>query len=344
MVWKRIFKDISLLLLAAGVFAGLYFASYDWDKGKFSGYSFVLWIIVSLVVTYFSLQFFWWIKRRRGLSSPSKIYKVLSLRKADLVSDKERHLQDKIIPIIEQLGSNTIRTIDSLYPRVIFEFPKEHKYGFMYQNSIEVISSKEHRFSSVLKDEYPIALSIRRRSVKSGIKNETLQISSSEFFTFNSTHSIFYEEILKKKEINSILEELKDSLEQLSFNGRFISGKITLFENVDLLLQLVSLIHDIVMLKDFGDMEIEQLVCYQCGDPFEITEGVCTSCKAPRPSCIVCLLDMKPSEKKKVVQTPCCGVYAHRDHIISWLETDSTCPNCKKDMFLWLRKLKQTIK
>ena len=338
---KRTFKIAGPVLLFAGYCVGLYFASYDKDEGKLNGYILALLILASIVALYLFLQLFSWLKRRRSKRFALQAYEVMALRKDELVDEKTKLIVEKIIPILEENKALNIRITEDLFPRVLFDFSENSKYAFLNRVSLEVISSSELRLEAVLKINYPISLSIKRELKKIDTEKVSLKIPSSKYYSFYSNHPILYEEILVKKEVEELLDEIKSSLELISFNGRFIDSKFNSYETIKDLLLLANFIHDIVMLKDFGDVEVENLVCYECGDPFDITEEVCTKCKAPRPTCIVCLLDLKPSEKKKVIQTPCCRVYTHRDHIVAWLETDSTCPNCKTDQFLWLRKLKQ---
>jgi len=59
---------------------------------------------------------------------------------------------------------------------------------------------------------------------------------------------------------------------------------------------------------------------------------VCDDCNSPRPRCIICYQDLKPSEEENVVILPCCQIYAHREHIKVWLRKKPSCPNCHADL------------
>jgi hypothetical protein len=339
--WSSLLKTFFPIILAAGYIVGLYYASYDWEDREVNGYMLAFLILASIIAAYLFLQIFWWFKRRRSRGSPSRIYKVMALRKDDLVDEKAVLIQEQILPILERNEAQNVRITDDLFPRIIFDFPENHQYNYLNQVSIEVISHDQIILRAVLRVEYPISLSIKRGSKKKEAEEYLENIQSSEYYHFYSTHQVLYEEILVKEEIDKLLVAMIDNLELISFNGRFILGKFEHSKQISNFLVLANLVHDVVMLKDFSDVEIENLICYECGDPFETGEDICTHCNAPRPTCIICLLDLKLSEKKIVVQTPCCNVYTHRDHMITWLEKDTKCPNCKKDQFLWLRKLKQ---
>ena len=58
----------------------------------------------------------------------------------------------------------------------------------------------------------------------------------------------------------------------------------------------------------------------------------CKKCLAKRPTYVVCLLNIDSSEKEGIMRLPCCGVYAHINHIEQWLEKNSKCPNCHQDL------------
>ncbi|MHA2358275.1 MAG: RING finger domain-containing protein [Candidatus Heimdallarchaeaceae archaeon] len=104
---------------------------------------------------------------------------------------------------------------------------------------------------------------------------------------------------------------------------------------------LISRINTIVLESEgIKEYEIEKLECYGCKDIFDPLEDTCNVCGAPRPRCLICYADLKPSEQEEVVELPCCGIFAHKEHIISWLSQESICPNCHIDLSSWLTKLK----
>jgi hypothetical protein len=131
------------------------------------------------------------------------------------------------------------------------------------------------------------------------------------------------------------------NIKSVTFNGKFVSGILSSPYEVYQILELIRLLYQEISIDDYGDVDVEELLCYECDDSFKAQEEKCDKCNASRPTCCVCLLDLKPSEKQEVVRTPCCEVYAHRDHILTWLEKNPKCPNCKKDLYLWIRTLKQ---
>ncbi len=337
-VWKKLLRDFIVVSILGGILVGFYFASligYEFEWTVFLAYIFLLGIVGIMVVF-----LYWSIKRKRESRSPRQIREVELLRMDDLISAEEHLLNDKIIPIVNKMGGINSKESGEITPRLTFEFHKDHKFGFLRNLSLKVFSLDDIILNSLLRVEYPISLSIKKKS-RHELQTHEIEIESSQYFVFHTSHQVALEEIFSEKKFDDMLIQIKDSLTSITLNGKFVTAVITDYSIIEPLFKLITFIHDVIMLKDFGDTEVEKLMCYQCGDLFKSDEEKCDNCQAPRPTCIVCLLDMKPSEIHKVVLTPCCEVYAHRDHLISWLETKAKCPNCKKDLFLWLRTLKQ---
>ena len=93
------------------------------------------------------------------------------------------------------------------------------------------------------------------------------------------------------------------------------------------------------LFSGIDEYEVERLECYNCGDPFDVSEEVCDKCNSPRPRCIICHLDLKRTDQEEVVTLPCCDIYSHKNHIISWLKQNPHCPNCHKNLSHWLNKV-----
>ena len=339
--WQKAIRDTIILLIIFGIIIGLYFASLTGPAQTFEWGVFFIYLFIAFVASLIIIYIYWTIKRKRETLSPKKIKTIEAIRMTDLISDEEHVLNDKIKPILNNISVQDIKDSEGTIPRVTFKFHKDHKFNFLYNLSIEVFSSDDIRLNAILRQDYPISLSIKRKTHQETQSTNESQIESSQFFSFHTSHPVAFKEIFTKKEFDKLLLEIKDTLTNLVFNGKFVETSFTHFSALLPLFGLITFIHDELMLKDFGDMEVEQLTCYECGDIFETDENKCNKCGAPRPRCIVCLLDLKFSEKDKVIRTPCCDVFAHRHHLINWLETNPTCPNCKKDLFLLLRTLKK---
>ena len=89
------------------------------------------------------------------------------------------------------------------------------------------------------------------------------------------------------------------------------------------------------ILNTIATFDVDELRCYSCNDIFDLTEEVCNNCGASRPKCVICYQDIRIEEKGDLIQLPCCNVYVHEKHIITWLKQNKKCPNCRKNLMKW---------
>lgn len=76
--------------------------------------------------------------------------------------------------------------------------------------------------------------------------------------------------------------------------------------------------------------EMLPITCSSCGDAFQYRNEVCPSCGSEKPKCFVCLSDF--SSQDDIIKTTCCQKYAHKEHVLNWLNIDGRCPNCKQEI------------
>ena len=167
--------------------------------------------------------------------------------------------------------------------------------------------------------------------------NHVYQIFSSEPETWRT--------VFEDRALSTRLTLLRSKLSYILIHKEDMEVVIFNENDFETILELIAQIAGIVKKPEasYETLDIEELQCYSCGDPFDSLEQECTKCEAPRPRCTVCLLDLRPSEKDLVVELPCCGVYAHKDHIISWLSENPKCPNCTTDLESFLTLVDATI-
>ncbi|MBN1329518.1 MAG: hypothetical protein JXA54_08605 [Candidatus Heimdallarchaeota archaeon] len=78
--------------------------------------------------------------------------------------------------------------------------------------------------------------------------------------------------------------------------------------------------------------EIETIfTCFNCGEILLDKEGLCPVCGSPKPVCAVCFSEL--TNKDEVVKLPCCSLYAHKLHILNYLEIKGQCPKCQQILF-----------
>ena len=251
-------------------------------------------------------------------------------------SNENQIVNETIVPSLEKIGATNIQATYEFPPRITFNFPPDNTLEFLANVSLVLKGSEMITLEALLLYEYPFSLSIRKIDVKN-LKDANFR----DLYYIFSTRESLMETVSNNQKIQSILMKQALHIKSVTFKGKFVSGILTSPFEIYQLLELIRLIYLEISIDDYGDIDVEELLCYSCGDKFEVNEEKCTSCNAKRPTCCVCLLDLKPSEKDEVVSTPCCEVYAHKEHILAWLENNPRCPNCKKDLYLWIRTLKQ---
>ena len=224
-----------------------------------------------------------------------------------------------------------------------FNVPKGHKYDLFKAIKITRESRRDVKVVGILNKVIPSYLDIRPANSGYGTtKDSFIIIDLKRSFNFYSTAPDMWREIFTDENIKSIFLENTSLIKHYYVRGEYLEAIASYDETIISILSVTKLIHE-GMKQLFGvleDYQIEKLVCYNCKDPFDPLEEVCDKCGASRPRCIVCLLDLYPSEiDEDVVTTPCCGVYTHKDHIIVWLKQNPICPNCHENLKHWLGQL-----
>ena len=72
------------------------------------------------------------------------------------------------------------------------------------------------------------------------------------------------------------------------------------------------------------------LTCTTCGEIIPSSNEVCSACGSQKPVCYICLSPLLANED--IVKVPCCQNYAHKEHIINWINVDGSCQKCKKKL------------
>jgi hypothetical protein len=338
---KYYLKRLLSAIFIIAVILGGFFVSYDIFANIFRFYYFLFYLVGCIIIIPTFLRVYWYIKSKRETRTPSKLAEVYIDHAKDLVTDKEKMLSNITSTIIELGGDIIEKNLDQV-PRVIFYFPQEHKYNFFHRTTVKVLSVNEITIETMMKSDQPLAFSIKRKSDKEIDKINKVQLpKSSILFNFHSNNPSFYASLLEKEEIHNLLISLKNQLLQFALNRKFVVARFRNLEDISPYLDLLAILHEEIILKEFDAQNVEDILCYHCGNVFETNEEICDKCGAHRPTCKVCLLDLQPSEKEEIVKSPCCSTYFHRNHLIAWLEEHTTCPFCKNEAFLWLRGLKQ---
>lgn len=224
-----------------------------------------------------------------------------------------------------------------------FNIPRGHKYDLFSAIKVTREGRRSIKVVAILTKVIPSYLDIRQASSYYGATRDTFSVFDlNRYFKFYSTAPDMWREIFANSHIKDLLQHNASYIQHYYLRGEYMEALISYDQPVIAILSLTQLIHE-ELKQLFGVLdsyEIEKLICYNCKDSFDPLEEECDKCGSSRPRCIVCLLDLYPSDlERDVVTTPCCGVYAHKDHIISWLKQDPRCPNCHKNLKHWLGKM-----
>ena len=223
-----------------------------------------------------------------------------------------------------------------------YHVPENHQYSLF--SSIRVVETKTYlKIFATLRKSLPSTLDIRRRE-SSRLATFPTEINipklSNVYQIFSESPAI-WEEVLRNENSKEQLLALRTYIEFAYIRGDYIEAVVYYNVAVLRMLDFVIYSHTILttLFSGIDEYEVESLECYNCGDPFDVSEEICDKCGSPRPRCIICHLDLKRSEQEEVVTLPCCQIYSHKNHIIAWLKQNPHCPNCHKNLSHWLNKV-----
>lgn len=250
----------------------------------------------------------------------------------EVFDEKSLQFLENIRKDIDDMGGINIKLYyDEVKPSLVFMFSKSSEYSFITGIILHIYSDKEIILEGILKKYQHFSLTLHKNEV--GEENK---------YSIISSYSVVKEGILAKDEFKQKLETVYESVEHLMINQKYVTGNISNIKDLKAFLGLVRELSLELSRLDIGIIEVEELECLNCGEKISLDDAECSSCGTSRPRCKVCRLEIYPSEKEDIVQTPCCGVYAHKLHMIMWLDNHRKCPNCQKLQTRWLDQLKES--
>ncbi len=263
----------------------------------------------------------------------TRYYEILSTERNP---EKIAELNDSLYKIISDTDPLKIETFQHS-PGLVFDYNRKSTYFNIRGAGINFTRDKDLLFVAFFKNKLSVAMDIRKPT---DVTKE-ITILEGKFSLHSSIPDAAFK-ILEDKKVKSLLVNITDDIKRLYYEDDQLFALLKSTVNLKDILDLTNLIfHSSYKLEEYAD-RIEELKCYNCGDAFDQAEEFCDKCDAPRPTCIVCLLDLKPQEKEKVMKLPCCGIYAHSEHIEKWLYKNTRCPNCQENLAKLLRKSHKT--
>jgi hypothetical protein len=244
--------------------------------------------------------------------------------------------------IIRSLRISDTTRIDRALNGIQLQIPKDNPYSLFTEIKIILHRTSAIKVYATLSRIIPSDLEVRnKQKVFSSSVNEIRVPQLDNVYNISTEKGEMWVNILSiNKSIDHMLS-LQNELEYFYLREDYFESVVYSESGVISVLNFIKFLHFNIknLFVDVKDYDVEQLKCYNCEDPFDPLEEICDKCGAPRPRCLICFQDLKPSEKQEVVQLPCCSIYSHKDHMLSWLKKNKKCPNCHEDIGHWANKL-----
>ncbi|MHA1218469.1 MAG: RING finger protein [Candidatus Heimdallarchaeaceae archaeon] len=304
--------------------------------------------LVFSLTTIFPTSFFiiysvFWFRKREKKIVEDKL--EIIIKKASRMESKKKPVteydfESKVL--IPGFTSEHITEQDKL--SITYDVPTKHRYfDVISKLKIEYIDYlKALKLTMKLQSDSLLSLNIQRRDSAFGhLKDELVIPRLANVYVLHSSTPEVWGNLFNDNFFRQSLLLLRPHLEQFSLKGQYV--EVVIYSE-KAILKVLDWVLDLnpSMEKLSGSLEVtraEKMLCYNCQDPFDPFEEVCTSCGSPRPRCIVCFQDLKPEIDTDVVILPCCKIYAHKDHMIVWLRKKPSCPNCHADLSRWINKI-----
>ena len=279
------------------------------------------------------------IRRNRKRRNRNETYKQYRVPESNITSTSRREIDLDLIA--SEIGTHNSELLDKKINGFEYQVPKHHVYSIFAKIKVIRVTQQSVKIFASLRQPLPSNLDIRlRRELVYGFQSRIDIPRLSSVFNIYSGTPDLWEYVLKDEDVKAQLLALRTHLEYILLRGEYVESIVFYESAVIGVLNFVGNVHAILMgTKAAKQEKVEKLTCYNCEDPFDPLEEVCDKCGSARPRCIVCFLDLKPSEKQDVVKLPCCEIYAHTNHIISWLQQNPNCPNCHENLSHWLSRL-----
>ena len=290
-------------------------------------------------------------KKTDSYVNPKSEFKSKNSLKSKMLKYQEILLQADNEKDIDQLNDELFSKFSSTHPWIIEKIPYRHGliFNFHPDNPLADVKGSLMTFTKEKKLLYigyfkkPFSISLDIQEVAKGKKkfvnvSEFQNILGDDHYIQSNIPAAFLE-IIKDPEVGLRLKDILPFIKRLTIDDEIIFAIINENTPVNNLIELILLMQSkSLKIEKFGS-KTSVLRCYECGDLFDTTEMKCDKCSAPRPVCVVCLLNIDPKKKESIMRLPCCSVYAHIHHIEQWLEKNSKCPNCHQNLNKIFRKL-----
>ena len=262
----------------------------------------------------------------------NKMYRYQEILLKERNEDKLGILNDELFLKIQNSKPENIE-IFVHYPGLVFNYAEDSQFSGIRGVGICFTESKDLLLIIFFKEKLWLNIDLR----KPQNKETEIEILDDRFALYSEIPDAA-RKIFEDKSVKPLITKLSDMLIRFQIKEDQLFALLKKEVEFKDVLNLTNTIFQASYIKDDYSLKVKELKCYNCGDEFDPSEEYCDQCGAPRPTCIVCLLDLDPSEQEQVMKLPCCGVYAHTEHIEQWLKKNSSCPNCHENLLKLVRK------
>ncbi|NPD88382.1 MAG: hypothetical protein HGN29_06645 [Asgard group archaeon] len=236
-------------------------------------------------------------------------------------------------------GQNIKKTFHQDSISYQFDFHEKSDFSSLLAVIIEHFINGATKIEAIFGKFQPFSLVLMKFETE---EEERIELSIPELakiYLIDYSHPKILEKILEEEKIIEALYSLHSFIDSFKIDRKYFLAEITETERVLDVLNVLKIVIKRLISEDAGLIEVEQIKCYECNCSLDISDRKCPKCGKNRPECGVCLLDLYPSEAKEIIKTSCCGIYAHKDHLIMWLDKTDTCPNCRTRKPNWTKFL-----
>ena len=281
-------------------------------------------------------------RRKKRLDRARRPTYVSYTQPQPVYSAYQQKLQIDFNRILRNLRITDDSIVDRALNGIQMKIPVDNPYSLF--SDIKIIQHRNNaiKIYATLSKVIPSDLEVKnKQKVFSSGVNEIRVPKLASVYSISTEKGEMWASILAINKSVDHLFSLQNELEYFYLKEDYFEAVVYSEAGVLSVLNFIKFLHFNIknLFVDIKEYDVEQLKCYNCGDPFDPLEEECDKCSAPRPRCLICYQDLKPSEKQEVVHLPCCEIYAHKNHILAWLKKNKRCPNCHEDISHWAKKL-----
>ncbi len=246
----------------------------------------------------------------------------------------------KIEKIINEIEGENIKKY-SYQNSIAYQFnlSTESEFFFLLAVVIEFFTEGTIKVEAIFNKFQPFSLAFIKFETEDGKRTELNVPELAKIYSIDYSHPKILEKILEEEKIIEALYSIHAVTDSFKIDRKYFLAETNNEKKILDLLNTLKIFNKRLISEEAGLIEVEQIKCYECNTPLEISDKKCPKCGEKRPECGVCLLDLYPSEAKEIVRTACCGIYAHKNHLIMWLDKTDRCPNCRTRKPNWTKFL-----